>query len=48
MNASHQFRRKVNRVKRLSRRILEVPADEQKVQRKNALTYELSKAGIKV
>jgi len=48
MNESHKLRRKVNRVKRLARRILDVPADEQKVQRKNALTYELSKAGIKI
>ena len=48
MNASHIQNRKINRVKRLARKIKDLaPESERKVQRLQGLQYELNKAGIK-
>jgi hypothetical protein len=45
---SHQINLKVNRLKRLNRRINDLPLDDKKKTRKQELSYELTKAGIKV
>ena len=48
MNAAHIIGKKKNRLNRLIRKLKEMPSDGQKLDRKNALTYELSQAGIRL
>ena len=48
MNAAHIIGKKKNRFNRLVRRLKDMPADSQKLDRKNALIYELSKLGVEV
>ena len=48
MNAQHKLNLKVNRVKRLTRKLKEKPLDDKKSTRKHELTYELNQLGIKV
>ncbi len=48
MNAAHKVGRKLNRLKRLVRRVQDCPADQAKLDRKNCLLFELNKVGVKV
>lgn len=48
MNLAHMIGRKKNRLKRLTRKLREMPTDGQKIDRKNCLIYELGKAGVQV
>lgn len=48
MNSAHIIGKKINRLKRLSRKIKEMPTDGSKIDRKNTLLYELGMAGVKI
>lgn len=48
MNQSHKTNRKINRVKRLVRRLKDAPLDAMKGNRKKELAAELNKMGIKI
>jgi hypothetical protein len=47
MNERHKICKKVNRVKRLNNKIKNAPLDDNKIQRRNGLLYELGKIGVK-
>ncbi len=48
MNAAHLIGKKKNRIKRLTRKLKEVPTDGYKIDRKNCLLYELGQARVKI